>query len=77
MPYFEDQPNVFDVGGLSEPISRGRICHQIAVGMNEKSEACSFEPESDKKPSGLECARIVEEIPNRVAGDTDALARVS
>ena len=62
MPYFENQPNVFELGNLGEPIGRGRIGHQIPVRMDVKPEARRFEPKSDQKTSGLKCARRREEI---------------
>jgi hypothetical protein len=42
MAYFENQPDVFDLGRLGEPVRRGRIGNQIAVGMDEKSQSRPF-----------------------------------
>ena len=62
MPYFKNQPDVFDLGDPIEPMRRRRICHQVAVGVDEKSKSRCFEPKSDQKTSGLESARRLEEV---------------
>ena len=71
MAYFENQPDVFDLGRLGEPVRRGRIGNQIAVGMDEQPEFGGFEPKSDEKPSSLKCAGRPEELARKDANRRD------